>query len=142
MKRKRLEHLIKVLRRAERKIKASPRKYKFDLGTWGHESTGPRCHTVACAAGWAVLDPDFQKAGLRQRQYGSVSLVPTFGGREGEMAMAQFLDIGSDTAWYLFFGAGSYPDKPKPKDVIKKIQTLLKVGEARFVGAEQAAEHS
>lgn len=53
----RWEQLIRVLR----ELPAHEKRYHFDMGTWIMET---ECGTVACAAGWAGLDPWFRRRGL------------------------------------------------------------------------------
>lgn len=54
----RWEQLIRVLR----ELPAHEKKKHFNMGVW---ITKTKCGTVACAAGWAGLDPWFRRRGLK-----------------------------------------------------------------------------
>lgn len=53
----RVENLLRVLRA----LTPHERKKHFDMGTWGAKT---QCGTVACAAGWAGMDPWFKRRGF------------------------------------------------------------------------------
>lgn len=76
---------------------------KFDLGCWRKQS---ECGTTACAVGWAMVTPAFNKLGLTSYSYdyeeGIHLQIPVYGEEEGFNAVMSFFDITRDVAVYLF----------------------------------------
>jgi hypothetical protein len=117
------------------------------METWGqvHE-----CGTVACAIGWATLDPRMNELGLvlqaelgdeqeiitdvegmlfAAREYGGdVEFVPYLKGTNncGFSAVAEFFDLPLAIADDLFSAGGYDTGRPlRPVDVISRIKDLL-----------------
>jgi len=138
----RLQHQIAILRRVEEQHLA------FNMGSWIEREA---CGTVACAFGYAALDPLMQAAGLSLRVYlggdvlgntihtieeynerlkGNTGLrcTPCFAGSMDYEAAAEFYDITKSAAAYLF-DPDSYPNrswKITPGDVIDRVQRVIK----------------
>jgi hypothetical protein len=94
--------LVKILN--SKKVKA---KKGFYLGSWGVEGA---CGTIACACGWATLDPWFKARGFHSSSGDAKGypLVPTFGTyadgspRIGFSAVAAFFHISYEQTIHLF----------------------------------------
>lgn len=87
---------------------------KFDMGTFGDFDT-KGCCTAACAAGWAGLDPWFQKRGF-------VSDNLSFS------RCREFFDLAPYTSKWLFSPYsydGDWVKDISPDDVIERIEGLL-----------------
>lgn len=148
LKRKRLKHLIKIL-------KAVPEDH-FDMGRWGYyDSEKHGCKTAGCALGWAASDPKFRKKGLTLRSPDiSRGNVPPLGdiieanGQNLPLNISDYhsfepVDTNTDASEYSaavsFFGLSIYQSKylfsPSlypcegskitPEMVIERIQNLL-----------------
>ena len=90
--RQRLDHLEQVVSRAPAD--------GFDLRFFYVQTNRNECGTIACAAGWACLDPTFRAMGLHLDSRG----VPSYDGRVAGEALAEFFGISHDHACYLFNG--------------------------------------
>jgi hypothetical protein len=129
MSRERLQHLITVLQGVPAE--------QFTLSTWRENRD---CGTVACAIGWACLDPVFIEQGLtlvyEQSQYGgnAAAFQPRLAGTEdwltGFDVASQFFDITLQESLNLF-SSGSYGRNPTTADVIARIEKLLARGETK-----------
>lgn len=114
MNRERLERLVDIL-------KTVPPE-KFDMSMW-YSSNISECGTVACAGGYACLDPAFQKLGL----HFGYNKIPCYKGQEGIGALRAFFDLPSSVAMRLFL---LYRVQPvKPATVIRRIRALLAMKE-------------
>lgn len=75
-----------------------------------HEMFPANCGTVACAAGWAALDPWFTERGLVLRtdtrarlfSHDEVSATPAYKRSIGFNALRRFFNIDAKTSDYLF----------------------------------------
>lgn len=111
---KRLLKLVDILRQVPRK--------QFDMSVW---CTDDECGTVACAAGWACMDPDFRRAGLsfsKRNDSGpwrGFDRAPSLTLKDGTVvndewcALEQFFDLTNDEAEYLFMPHLGKPNTPK-----------------------------
>jgi len=114
---------------------------RFDLSAWfEHSYTEPGakgCGTAACAVGFAMLHPWFQKQGLkpstdvtRQPQtpddfFDSGPATDT--GYYGWGAADAFFDVPDEASSWLFSSA-SYTRSPRPATVAKRIREYVKTG--------------
>ena len=81
-------------------IKVFRGKYVFDK---------PECQTVACACGWAGIDPWFQERGFYTSPYNEVMYFKENGLPHLEFfAVSIFFDISYSEAKYLFMPAPRY----------------------------------
>lgn len=97
------------------------------------------CKTAGCAMGWAASDPRFNRIGLYlEDRFGAPA--PAFYDKktndisedDGDIAHRIF-GIERRTYEHLFYGTWYARPHPTPKDVIKKIRSLIKLGEEKFV---------
>jgi len=141
-------HEKRLLKLAD-KLETVPRK-RFNIGFWWSDSE--ECGTVGCALGWACTIKSFQNAGLNfETKFGG---DPTFKPRGSEAKVCKAACISSHGYDYfngdyrtllgarLFFGISAheantlflpsgYPgDKATPKQVARKIRTLVKIKQA------------
>lgn len=97
---------------------------KFDLEKW-QQSTGPfptwadslsntHCGTIACAAGWITLYPQFQELGMRTTMHGRPVFVQHGQTWMGINAMARLFDLRDVEADTLFCGR-RYVEKVDPR---------------------------
>lgn len=106
---------------------------RFNLRGWRSA-----CGTTACAIGWALEMPYFQKLGFTKGVdfYGETTFCPEYMGQDGFEAIGLFFDISRDEAVRLFFdisyrhhGEWATPEgweKPIPIEmVIARIDELL-----------------
>lgn len=89
------------------------------------------CGTVACAIGWACLNPDFNALGLKLDNSPAELGEPTYycptdeWQYSGFRAVAKFFDIGYENAEYLFLQQ-EYGEKVATKDeVIARIKEYI-----------------
>lgn len=94
---------VKLLRRVKALILEEPRR--LDMGTWAHpadkrvqvEADRPPCGTVACIAGWAVID-DFVKVNGRMPDRDEIEEIYETADRKA----AELLSLRQDQADRLF----------------------------------------
>lgn len=111
------QHLLELLRVAE----AIPEDH-IHMGAF---RTKLDCGTVYCLAGYAALDPYFQRHGLkikfRQR------IGDTYTGPENFDRLIEFFGLERDDAYNLFAGYMNKNDNPIRKEtVIENIDRLLR----------------
>lgn len=95
----------------------------FYLNSWREWDEGATCGTIACAAGWLPLHPDFQARGLT---YGKsvFGMQIKFRDREHMAALAAFFDISCDDAEELFGASCDY--KILHKEIfLKRVRDFL-----------------
>lgn len=96
----------------------------FDYGVWGKDRS---CGTVACAGGYLVLFKPFRDLGLGY--VAKDDLTPTFGGIEGDEALARFFGISIAKAESAFVFLEKELDKVLEDvtalDVANKLQEYL-----------------
>ncbi len=103
----------------------------FDYSNWG--STEHPCGTIACAGGWLTLNPALQAQGLGHcKQIISKSnLIPTYAGKRGIGAIAEFFEITVPEAMHIFIDAPNQPNAPKSfaeitaYDIAELLEALL-----------------
>lgn len=102
----------KLLREIQQTFKEEPKR--LDMEGWAHDSFGPeapRCNTVGCIAGWAVLLKEHKKTETfqqaRQRFYAEVKIKP----RLNYCDRAQRLLKLERTQAYRLFYVNEWPDK-------------------------------
>jgi len=149
---KRLRKLEKHLRKLQLKNEAGNAKHVFNMGLWMQQdivaTKAPKlkvtrngeckivaaqavCHTSACALGEAAMIPEFRRAGLRlvpdAEDGESVSFTPVFRGGSGEEAGAEFFDIETNWANWLFSPSQYRKSSSdiEPIDVARRIQVLI-----------------
>lgn len=119
----RLKHLITVL------SKVTPEQFAID--SW----VGNSCGTVACAAGWAGMDKQFNAEGFKNTQdIFSGFWSPEFADVCGWAAVEEFFGIEN------IFSEDHYPKHPSevtPADVIQEIQKVLDQYESSKQEAKQ-----
>lgn len=109
----RLNHLITILTNLE--------PDQLNMHTWATE-----CGTAACAAGWAALDPRFNRGGLRAGKYGQPTC--SYHVDRPFHTLADFFGITVNQSLHLF-SQYNYPDYAigiTPAQVIERIDDLLK----------------
>jgi hypothetical protein len=80
----------------------------------------PPCQTVCCVAGWAGLDPWFQKRGFTLDLGSEGMQIPT--GYVGVSTLAQFFDISIEESWKLFYNG---PNNKYGRTTLKEIRIYL-----------------
>ncbi len=91
---------------------------QFDLGFW---YTKTDCGTIACAGGWAALDPGFQADGLKPD-----AGMPTYAGERGFAALIRFFGLSSVTLFMPYgYPLHRYPGRIRPADVAARVRELL-----------------
>jgi len=127
MNKRRLRTLADHLRKLPPSI--IRKKCGFNMNLWVHD-----CGAAACAFGHACTIPSFNRAGLR---YDKPRDQPVFNRREGFDAAANFFDIDTGEAHFLFdadryeaqyelYANGSKDVVPiTPKMVAKRIEDLI-----------------
>lgn len=146
MNKERLQHLVEVLEEV-----AKQPETRFDLASWFFPTTSinfeerfnnippsetlsipHKCGAVACACGYAGLDPQFRAEGFKTLPNGLI-LYSTEEGRDykGWTAVEAFFDLWDDTAQYLFC-SDAYMAK-ETKDVKTVIARLREFIETRRV---------
>lgn len=81
---------------------AMPKTDTLDMRLWG---TVGECGTVACLAGWLVLDPRIQAEGLmpeRESERDISTLRPTYKGYAGLDALEEFFDASDGAIEHVF----------------------------------------
>lgn len=94
---------------------------KFSIDGWVSE-----CGTVACAGGWAAMDPELKAEGLELRQ-GNQFMVPMFAGTGGFRALQLFFGMPEDVSFWVFSEDG-YLTKAIPASVVDHLDLYLKYG--------------
>lgn len=108
-------HANRLLKLASH-LESLPRKV-FSIEVW-HQTKS--CGTVACAAGHACMMPEFRRAGFRLTEDG----WPIYRGEEHFHACSKFFGITVDESLELF-SPNYYKNSPTPKQVAKRIRTLV-----------------
>lgn len=99
-------------------LRAVPRK-QFDMNQWTKDES---CGTVACAAGWACMDPGFRRAGLHlveTTNWCGTNLFPALTEADGYVeknewrALEKFFDLTPREAELLFMPGQARYDTPK-----------------------------
>jgi hypothetical protein len=159
MNRERLEHLIDVLLEVDRKERG------FSLETWAGNINSVMdcslvhaepntCGTACCALGYAALDPQFRREGLKlfvraqgrgwhvgqllDRTHSTmpktvdISFVD-FHGYQHFYAAAVFFGIEEETAKWLFHPSRYDHNRVKPIDVRRRVRYVLANGEADYL---------
>jgi hypothetical protein len=134
MKRKRLEHLIKVLEKHNGDELQMDYWYRQDDDMpYGKEIKKVRCGYQACALGTAAMDRTFREEGLHLMSTGGPWADVRYRGRSSFGAAREFFDIAYLTARYLFdpcyYRQGDFTDGAAAYEVINRIQILLNLGD-------------
>ena len=117
----RLKHLIVILEHVDEEVTANSQgRFGFDINNWFEEDD---CGTVACALGWAAIDPKFQAEGL----FIDKNSEPEFEGAVTYLAGSHFFGISVDESCTLFAPYHYPSDMPRhdPKPVIARIKELI-----------------
>lgn len=95
---------------------------KFCIVGWGRKYSG--CGTVACAAGWACLIPEFVADGLHR--FDESNFMPMYKECLGNKALALFFDIDGEKVYDLFFAGGhEHGSDTKAEEVAARIRELV-----------------
>jgi hypothetical protein len=119
---------------------ASRNDKQLNLGNWQSSyialsSEYVNCGTIACAAGWLALNPEFEALGVRASRFGA----PRFDGFVGYDAMAKLFGISQDDARTLFHFR-AFEDKEVFGDLAEEHMTdrQLWLSRARLIRAKYA----
>lgn len=123
---KRLLRLVDILKPLK------PKQINMDIWAvhpvWHAPKNDNYCGTTACALGWAALDKDFNRAGLRIQWHPAdgyrsklIEGFPTRHGVTGYEAATDFFGLTDKESWNTFYGEGDTKDT-----VIAKLKRLAK----------------
>lgn len=150
MRRYMLAHAITKLRELQDRIDSGQVKEMFDLDHWWAnveyvDDERNECGTAGCFIGWACQENWFRDFGyelsLMQRREGRVKdLIPAFNGercvnnREVERKLTEMFGFEyPSTIGFLIYSENYAEEKITPVVVAEQIESLLEVGEERFV---------
>lgn len=125
---------------------ASRTDTQLDLGDWQKSSTQRgtiassseyvNCGTIACAAGWIALNPEFNELGV----YPGSAGAPRFDDNGGYYAMAKLFSLPQQVAANLFYFR-TFDDESQFGEFANKMtDRQLWLSRARVVRAEYATE--
>lgn len=152
-----IEELIVILENVRANIRERKINTKFHLREWVEVN---ECGTTCCAIGYATLDPEFQKHGLRLMGFSSTStkdftvrsaedIVNQYAKRgrlnstlnfyikykdfESFEAISKFFEFERSVTAYSLFSISRYSVNNKSlRNVIGRLKYLLKHGEDKF----------
>lgn len=97
----------------------------FDMEDWFEDPSRPMlCGTTACFGGWLARDPRFP------------GLTPEDLEIRGSFAVAEALGLEFEEAIELTWPEEYQAKKPRPRDVIEKLERLITVAEAAEASRE------
>lgn len=95
-----------------------------NLNSWRRTDCGATCGTIACAAGWLSLHPQFEALGLRYDK-GRENIVLDQSVHYGWAALAQVFSLTNSDAQHLFRGAYLEPVRTHREIFLERVRTFL-----------------